>query len=106
MMTILLLFFPLLAALLVLVGGSKLAAKLALGLSVIELAVTAYAVSVFQSSGPDAFFVFHEWIESPRVAFHLGLDGLSMIMLLLTNFLTPLIILSGFNRNISSAASY
>ena len=106
MMTLLLLFFPLLAALLVLLGGSKLAAKLALGLSAIELAITAYAVSVFQSSGPDAFFVFHEWIESPRVAFHLGLDGLSLVMVLLTNFLTPLIILSAFNRNISSAASY
>ena len=46
MMTILLLFFPLIAALAVLLGGSKLAAKLALGLAVVELAITGYAVSV------------------------------------------------------------
>jgi NADH-quinone oxidoreductase subunit M len=106
MMTLLLLFFPLLSALLVLLGGSRTAAKIALGLSVIELAITAYAVSVFQSAGPEPFYVFHEWIQSPRVAFHLSIDGLSMVMLLLTNFLTPLIILSGFNRDIPRAAGY
>ena len=106
MMTILLLFFPLLAALLVLLSGSKLAAKLALALSVIELAFTGYAYTVFQSSGADAFYVFKPWIESPKVSFHLAIDGLSMVMLLLTNVLSPLIILSAFNREIKNAASY
>jgi NADH-quinone oxidoreductase subunit M len=106
MMTILLLFFPLLAALLVLLSGSKLAAKLALALSVIELAFTGYAYTVFQSSGADAFYVFKPWIDSPKVSFHLALDGLSMVMVLLTNVLSPLIILSAFNREIKSAASY
>ena len=106
MMTILLLFFPLIAALAVLLGGSKLAAQLALGLAVVELAITGYAVSVFQASGPEAFYVFHSWIESPKVSFHLGLDGLSLVMVLLTNFLTPIIILSAFNRNTPRAAGY
>jgi len=106
MMTLLLLFFPLLAALLVLLGGSKLASKLALGLAVVELAFTGYAVNVFQSSGPEAFYVFHEWIASPRVGFHLAIDGLSLVMLLLTNFLIPIIILSAFNRNTPNAAGY
>ena len=106
MMTILLLLFPLVAALVVLLGGSKLAAKLALGFAVIQLAFTAYAVSVFQTSGPEAFYVFKPWIESPKVSFHLGLDGLSLVMVLLTNFLSPIIILSAFNRTISNAASY
>ncbi|MBK8829318.1 MAG: NADH-quinone oxidoreductase subunit M [Saprospiraceae bacterium] len=106
MMTILLLFFPLIAALAVLLGGSKLAAQLALGLAVVELAITGYAVSVFQASGPEAFYIFHSWIESPKVSFHLGLDGLSLVMVLLTNFLTPIIILSAFNRNTPHAAGY
>ena len=106
MMTLLLLFFPLVAALLVLLGGSKPAASLALGLAVIELAFTGYAVSVFQSSGPEAFYVFQPWIESPKVSFHLGLDGLSLVMVLLTNFLVPIIILSAFNRNTPHASGY
>ena len=106
MMTLLLLFFPLVAALLVLLGGSKPAASLALGLAVIELAFTGYAVSVFQSSGPEAFYIFQPWIESPKVSFHLGLDGLSLVMVLLTNFLVPIIILSAFNRNTPHASGY
>ena len=106
MMTLLLLFFPLVAALLVLLGGSKPAASLALGLAVIELAFTGYAVYVFQSSGPEAFYIFKPWIESPRIAFHLSLDGLSLVMVLLTNFLVPIIILSAFNRNTPHASGY
>lgn len=106
MITILLLFFPVLAALAVLLGGSKLAAKLALGFAVIELTITGYALNVFQSSGPEAFYIFHSWIESPKVSFHLGIDGLSMVMILLTNFLTPVIILSAFHREIKHASGY
>lgn len=106
MMTILLLFFPLLAALIVLLGGNKLAIRLALGLAVVELAFTGYAINIFQSAGPEAFYVFQPWIESPKVSFHLGLDGLSMIMVALTNFLIPIIILSGFNRPINNAKGY
>lgn len=106
MMTILLLFFPLVAALLVLLGGSTHAAKVALGLAVIELAITGYALSVFNASGPESFYVFKEWITAPKVSFHLGLDGLSMIMVMLTNFLVPVIILSGFKRTIANASSY
>ena len=106
MMTLLLLFFPLVAALVVLLGGSKPAAGLALGLAVVELAITGYAVSVFQSSGPDAFYIFQPWMESPKVSFHLGLDGLSLVMVLLTNFLVPIIILSGFNRTTPNASGF
>jgi NADH-quinone oxidoreductase subunit M len=106
MMTILLLFFPLLAALVVLLGGSKYAAKLALGLAVAELALTGYAINVFQSTGAEAFYVFQSWIDSPKVSFHLGLDGLSLVMVILTNLLVPLIILSGFNRTIPNAKGY
>lgn len=106
MMTLLLLFFPLAAAVLVLLSGSRHAAKIALGLAVAELAITGYAWSVFNASGPDSFYVFREWIASPKVSFNLGLDGLSLAMVLLTNFLVPIIILSGFNRTISHASGY
>lgn len=106
MMTLFLLFFPLIGALIVLFGGAKLAAKLALGFAVIQLAFTGYAVSVFQASGADAFYIFQSWIESPKISFHLGLDGLSLVMILLTNFLLPIIILSSFNRNIPNASGY
>lgn len=106
MMTILLLILPLVAALVVLLSGSKLASRIALGFAGVELALTCYAVSLFQTSGQDAFYVFHDWIDAPKVSFHMGLDGLSLLMVVLTNLLLPLIILSGFNREINNAKGY
>src|SRR6478735_3778697 len=106
MITLLILGFPLLASLLVLAVGHKLASKLALLLSVAQLGITAYAYCIFKQSGADSFFVYQEWISNPKISFHLGLDGLSLLMVILTNFLTPLIILSAFNRTIEKAAGY
>jgi hypothetical protein len=47
MITLLLLFLPLAAALLVYLAGDKTASKLALGFAVIELAVSGWALSKF-----------------------------------------------------------
>ena len=106
MMTLLLLFLPLVAALLVFASGDKLSSKLALGFAVIELAITAYALSVFYNEGAEAFYINEQWITLPRVSFHLAVDGLSMVLILLTNFLVPVIILSSFNRMIAKARSF
>ncbi len=106
MITLLLLFFPLAAAMLVFLAGHKIAAKLALGFVVFELAMSGFAVLKFLNTGPDAFYVFEPWITYPKISFHLGVDGLSLLLILLTNFLTPIIILSAFNRLITNAKSY
>ncbi|MEO5906526.1 MAG: NADH-quinone oxidoreductase subunit M, partial [Saprospiraceae bacterium] len=106
MLTLLLLFFPLLAAMLVYIVGHKLSSKLALGLAVIELGISGIALSKYLENGADQFYVFHEWIAVPKISFHLGLDGLSLLLVLLTNLLSPLIILSAFNRLIPNAKSY
>jgi NADH-quinone oxidoreductase subunit M len=106
MITLLLLFLPLAAALLVYLAGDKTASKLALGFAVIELAVSGWALSKFVHEGPEAFYINEPWISMPNVSFHLGVDGLSMVLILLTNFLLPVIILSAFNRSIANARSY
>lgn len=106
MITLLLLGFPLLASLMVLASGNKWASKLALTLSVIQLGITAYAYFLFKQQGAEAFYFFKEWISSPKISLHLGLDGLSLLMVVLTNFLVPLIILSAFNRTIERQAGY
>ena len=106
MITLLLLFFPLAAALLVFFAGNKNAARIALGLSVVEFAVSIYALSMYITHGADAFYVYEPWISVPKIGFHLGVDGLSMLMILLTNFLTPIIILSAFNRPTANTRSY
>ena len=106
MMTLLILFFPLIASILVFASGNNLASKVALLLATAELAITVYVYSVYKQTGADSFYYFKEWISNPKISFHLGMDGLSLLMVILTNFLTPIIILSAFNRNIENAKAY
>ena len=106
MMTLLLLFLPVVAALLVFLSGDRLASRIALGFAAIELLISFWALSVYNSSGSEAFYIFSQWITVPKISFHLGIDGLSMALILLTNFLLPVIILSAFNRVIPNARSY
>ena len=106
MITSLLLFFPLLAAVLVFLAGHRLAAKLALGFALAEVIISAFVVSKFISAGQEALYVFEPWINRPKISYHLGIDGLSLLLILLTNILVPIIILSAFNRLIPRARSY
>ena len=39
------------------------------------------------------FTEFHPWITAPPIYYHLGVDGLSALLILLTGFLTPLCVL-------------
>ena len=43
------------------------------------------------------FEEFHQWIQVPPVNYHLGVDGLSLLLTLLTGLLTPLAILVSWN---------
>lgn len=106
MMLLQLLFFPLLASLLVLLAGNKWASRLALGFAVVELLMSYMAYQHFSTSGSEPLTYFREWISNPKISFHLSLDGLSLLMVLLTNFLTPLIILTTFKREIENPRSY
>lgn len=46
------------------------------------------------------------WIGSLGISYHVGLDGISLLMVLLTTVLVPLIMLSGFGREIKSPSFY
>jgi len=43
------------------------------------------------------FEEFHTWMAVPPVNYHLGVDGLSMLLILLTGILTPLSVLASWN---------
>src|SRR5688500_18274360 len=108
---ILLLLFPLIASALVLLSGNKWAKQAALIFTVIQFGITLYALYWFNAGqtwfdSTQMFVLKKEWITYPRISFHLGVDGLGMLMILLTNFLLPLIVLSSFNRTIVNAKSY
>jgi NADH-quinone oxidoreductase subunit M len=40
---------------------------------------------------------FAHWISSPRINYHLGVDGISLFLVLLTTFLTPICVLASWH---------
>ena len=105
MFLVLILFFPLAAAALTFASGNKLAGKVALALSAIEFVLSLVLLQNHLQLGTVASFS-HDWILNPRIQFAISADGLSLLLVLLTTFLVPVIILSSFNKEIENAKSF
>lgn len=96
-----LMLLPLLGALLILVvvkgddARSALEAKLiALFTTSVTFFASLLAWTGFDSSKADFQFVEkHEWFSGLNIFYHVGIDGISLFMLLLTTFLMPICIL-------------
>lgn len=106
MLILLLIFWPLLAALLFFGIAATEAKKWALTASLIELAISLVMLIIFDSSASAQFVVDQPWIRSLGINFHMGIDGITMLLVLLTTVLTPLIILSSFKHHYENAASF
>lgn len=95
------LFFPALAALVMLVlpkDETRLLRWFAFVASLIPLAVSLYAWVNFRTIQPGyQFEEMYEWYPAIGSSLHLGVDGLSLSMVLLTTLLTPIAILASFN---------
>jgi NADH-quinone oxidoreductase subunit M len=97
------LFSPLAAALIVLLlpGQNKnLTRRVAFVLSLVPLAFTLLAWFGFDAAPAVDGFRYQEqatWYAAINSSYHLGLDGLSMSMVLLTTLLAPLAILASFS---------
>lgn len=99
MLTILLLLIPILTGLLVLTIGGRNAKQLALAGALAELATALAAWSQFDPAAGVQFGFKYNWIASAGVTFGAGLDGISLLLVLLTTFLAPLIVLSAFGHS-------
>ncbi len=72
----------------------------ALVTSLLTFIVSLWVLAAFKTSSGDMQLEYNiPWFDlgGMPIGFHLGLDGLSLLMLLLTTFLTPLAILSTWN---------
>ena len=99
MITLLLIFFPLIAALLLLFTKGEQVKQIALGATIIEFAIAIFAVTQYQHGNATQFEASYPWIRSLGINFHVGMDGISLLMVLLTTFLVPIIILTSFNKD-------
>jgi NADH-quinone oxidoreductase subunit M len=93
-----LILVPLIASLLVFFIRNEQAKKVALLFSFIELALGLLVAYRFNAFAGMQFENKLMWIPSAGIAFHLGIDGLSIIPIILTTFLVPFIILSAFGN--------
>ena len=98
MLTAFLVFFPLAAALLLHFAKGAAARTLALGAALLEFAVAVFAAFTYARTGPAGFDLNLSWIPSAGINFHLGIDGLSLALVLLTTFLVPIILLTAFRH--------
>ncbi len=96
---LILLLFPLVGAFaLAFVKTSASAKQAALVISAITLGLTLPFWSQFNSAAGVQFQQQFAWIPALGIDFHIGLDGVSLPLVLLTNTLVPLIILSSFGN--------
>ncbi len=95
-----LIWLPILGGALLLFVGNRLGSGhrwLALALSVLTFMLSLPLYAGFDGSTADMQFVERiPWIPAFRVDYFLGIDGLSMPLILLTTFLTPIVVIAGW----------
>jgi NADH-quinone oxidoreductase subunit M len=98
MMTVFLIFFPLAVALLIFglrLSGAKF---IAFGATVIQLMITLWVAAGFSKDATLQYAFTTPWIQSIGLQFSVGMDGIGMVLVLLTNLLIPFIVLSSFRN--------
>ncbi len=103
----LLIIVPLIASLLVFFTKGKASRTAALGLSVVEFILSLVVLFQYKHNPDNANLILNcSWVESLGIHFAVSVDALSMLMVLLTTFLVPLIILSSFNTEYEKPNSF
>ncbi len=92
-----LLAWPLIAGALVLLIPARLAKYVALAASLVEFALSVPLWWTFVPSGGIQFTADHAWIAAWGIHYTVGVDGISLFLVLLTTFLMPLSILGSWS---------
>ena len=97
-----LLLLPLVGSAVVFAWKNSTSKYLALGFAFVQMFISFYMLAHFDSTptvdGVLQYEINYPWSQFIKSNLHFGIDGMSMLLVLLTNILTPLIILSSFNE--------
>ena len=104
-------WLPVIGGLLVLATGSDrnagLARPLALAVAVAGFLVTLPLYAGFDTQTSAMQFVeMRDWIPRFNIHYHLGVDGISVLFILLNSFITPLVVLAGWKVIEDKVAQY
>jgi NADH-quinone oxidoreductase subunit M len=102
---LLLIFLPLVGAMITAFAGKS--AKIVSTLfSVASLVLALVIACNFIPNASTQFEVNLPWIADLGINFHAGIDGISLLVVLLTNLLVPIIILSSYNHEYKNPAAF
>lgn len=99
MLTAFLIFWPLFVALLLFAFRPQQAKIWALVAALVELVVSFVVVAMFEKTGATQFALSVPWVASLGISFSIGIDGISLLLVLLTTLLVPFIVLSSFTNS-------
>ena len=72
--------------------------RLALTISLVELVFSLFLIPLVPMGVAGYSLVeYYNWIANPPIHYHLGVDGISLFLVILTTFLTPISILASWN---------
>src|SRR2546430_9202822 len=91
--------WPAIAAVAVLAAPARWAKHLALAGSLLEFAISVPLWWVFQPAGGMQLQLDVPWIPNWGIHYAVGVDGISLFLILLTTFLMPLSILGSYTRS-------
>ena len=79
-------------------GQERLVRQIALGVSLATFALSLYMWMKFDPSLADYQFVErHSWLPEFGISYHVGVDGISLLLVVLTTFLTPIALLCSWD---------
>ncbi len=106
----LVIWLPILGGILVLAAGSRNALEarvLSLLIAVVTFGISLPLLFNFNTTTAAMQFTeLHPWISTWSINYHLGVDGISMPLILLTTFTTVLVIIAGWDVVKSKTAQY
>lgn len=104
MLTLLLILLPIISGLIVFVAPKSASKQIAMISALLSLALGIGVYAQFDASIGTQFAIDVPWIDMLGMRFHIGIDGISMLMIMLSNILMPLIILSTSKDNYENSA--
>ena len=79
---------------------SLLAKQFALGTTLIAAAATIFMTTKFERSNTALQFVeSYDWIKAFGIKYAVGVDGIALVLILMTALLTPIVVLAGWNES-------
>ena len=106
LLAIILILIPLIAAGLCFVSGKKIAPIVGLFGTMLSFFYFLYMLTVYNVRHELMYNTFFNWIPEIKGIFHVGIDGYSIIPLLLTQLVMLFSLLYALNSNSNKPASY